>query len=115
MKLSDLAPVWPDARDLSDDVVEQIETDCRYAPYLARQAAEVEAFRREAALGLPDDLDYRAIGGLSAEAREKLELARPANLAAAARIPGLTPASLTALLVHVRGRSKSNEAEIVDA
>jgi len=115
LSLADLATVWPGAKTLAEDVAEQIETDCRYAPYLARQTAEVEAFRREAALGLPDDLDYRAIGGLSAEAREKLELVRPANLAAAARIPGLTPASLTAVLVHVRGRSKSNEAEIVDA
>ena len=96
-------------------MAEQIETDCRYAPYLARQEAEIDAFRRESALQLPDDLDYRAIGGLSAEACEKLDLARPANLAAAARIPGLTPASLTALLVHVRGRPKSRGAEPLHA
>jgi tRNA uridine 5-carboxymethylaminomethyl modification enzyme len=53
-------------------------------------------------LVLPDDLDYGGIGGLSAEVREKLEKARPASLGAAARIPGVTPAAVTALLLHVK-------------
>lgn len=115
VSMRDLAPLWPDAELLGEDVIEQIETDCRYAPYLARQEAEIEAFRREAALDLPDDLDYGAIGGLSTEAREKLDVARPATLAAAARIPGLTPASLTALLMHVRGLGRAAAADAVGA
>ncbi len=115
LTLRDLEPLWSGAGTLPADVAEQIETDCRYAPYLARQDAEIEAFHRESALDLPDDLDYGAIGGLSAEAREKLDFARPANLAAAARIPGLTPASLTALLVHVRGRDKAMPADTFGA
>ncbi|MDP6953111.1 MAG: tRNA uridine-5-carboxymethylaminomethyl(34) synthesis enzyme MnmG, partial [Alphaproteobacteria bacterium] len=74
-----------------------------YAAYLARQAREIADFRRDAALAIPGDLDIDAIGGLSAEARQALAEARPGTLAAAARLPGLTPAALTALLVHIRG------------
>ena len=64
--------------------------------------AGADAFRRDEALMLPPDLDYRRVGSLSAEIREKLARARPATLGAASRIPGVTPAALTALLRHVR-------------
>ncbi|MFQ5783644.1 MAG: tRNA uridine-5-carboxymethylaminomethyl(34) synthesis enzyme MnmG [Alphaproteobacteria bacterium] len=100
--LARLAAVWPDLGELRADIAEQIETEARYAGYLARQEADIRAFRRDEALALPEDLDFGAIGGLSNEAREKLDAARPATLGAAARIPGVTPAALTALLRHVR-------------
>jgi tRNA uridine 5-carboxymethylaminomethyl modification enzyme len=102
ISFGDLASKWPDLSTIPAAAAEQIEIECRYAPYLARQKSEIEAFRREAALGLPLDLDYGSIGGLSAEAREKLCQVRPETLAAAARIPGLTPAALTAVLVYLR-------------
>ncbi|MCH9020820.1 MAG: tRNA uridine-5-carboxymethylaminomethyl(34) synthesis enzyme MnmG, partial [Proteobacteria bacterium] len=76
--------------------------EAHYAGYLDRQEADVRAFRRAEALALPDGLDYGAVGGLSSEVREKLEASRPATLGAAARISGVTPAALTALLGHVR-------------
>jgi tRNA uridine 5-carboxymethylaminomethyl modification enzyme len=83
-------------------VVEQLQIDSRYVGYLQRQEAEIRAFRKEEALRLPSDLDYGRIGGLSNEVRQKLGIARPATLGAAARIPGITPAALTALLRYVR-------------
>ena len=64
--------------------------------------ADVVAFRKDESLVLPADLDYAVIGGLSNEVRDKLARARPATLGAAARISGVTPAALTALLGHVR-------------
>jgi tRNA uridine 5-carboxymethylaminomethyl modification enzyme len=83
-------------------VREQVEIDAAYAGYLDRQAADVEAFRRDEALRLPADLDYAAIGGLSNEVRSKLTAVRPLTLGQAARIEGVTPGALTALLAHVR-------------
>ena len=102
--LARLAAVWPELRGLDGDVAEQIEIEGCYAGYLDRQVADIRAFRNDEALKLPADLDYRAIGGLSNEVREKLAEARPATLAAAARISGVTPAALTALLQVVERR-----------
>ncbi|ATQ40984.1 tRNA uridine-5-carboxymethylaminomethyl(34) synthesis enzyme MnmG [Caulobacter mirabilis] len=100
--LDRLAEIWPDIGAWSPAVREQIEIDAGYAGYLDRQAADVEAFRRDEALRLPADLDYAAVGGLSNEVREKLAAVRPLTLGQAARIEGVTPGALTALLAHVR-------------
>ncbi len=100
--LARLAAIWPELEGLRADVAEQIEIEAHYAGYLGRQEADIRAFRRDEALALPDGLDYGAVGGLSSEVREKLEASRPATLGAAARISGVTPAALTALLGHVR-------------
>ncbi len=97
-----MAAFWPELRTLRADVAEQIEIEAKYSGYLERQEAAVAAYRRESGIEIPPALDYGAIGGLSNEAREKLEAARPATLAAAGRIAGVTPAALTALLVHLR-------------
>jgi tRNA uridine 5-carboxymethylaminomethyl modification enzyme len=97
-----LAGLWPEIHGWSPAVREQIEIDAAYAGYLDRQAADVEAFRRDEALRLPADLDYAAVGGLSNEVRSKLTAVRPLTLGQAARIEGVTPGALTALLAHVR-------------
>jgi len=97
-----LRKIWPELVDLRRDVAEQLETDSRYAAYFERQAADIRAFRRDEALVLPPELDFDCVGSLSNEARSKLKAARPATLGAAARISGITPAALTALLAHVR-------------
>jgi tRNA uridine 5-carboxymethylaminomethyl modification enzyme len=97
-----LAAIWPELGALPPLVAEQLEIDAHYAGYLERQSADIAAFRKAEALALPDDLDFDAVGGLSAEVREKLKAHRPATLGAAERIPGVTPAALVALLAHAR-------------
>ena len=94
--------VWPETAAIAPDILRQVAHDSLYAGYLDRQQADIAAFRKDEALALPDGLDYGAIGGLSNEMREKLGTARPETLGAASRIPGVTPAALTALLRFVR-------------
>ena len=97
--LSTLAPALIEIdADLRDEILE----DAHYAPYLERQAAEIAALRHDERVGIPVDFDFKKIGGLSSEMVERLDRARPDTLAAAARIRGITPVALAALLVHVR-------------
>jgi tRNA uridine 5-carboxymethylaminomethyl modification enzyme len=102
--LDRLAALWPQIDAWPAFAREQIEIDAAYHGYLDRQDADVATFRRDEGLLLPRDLDYRALGGLSTEVREKLHAVRPATLGQAARIEGVTPGAITALLVHVRRR-----------
>ena len=102
--LARLAALWPELGEIHAEIAEQVQIDALYSGYLERQARDIAAYRRDETLGLADDIDYRAVGGLSAEIREKLSRARPATLGAAARISGVTPAALTALLRHVKRR-----------
>jgi tRNA uridine 5-carboxymethylaminomethyl modification enzyme len=95
----------PELGDSEDTLLEELLQDAVYAPYLERQAAEVRALRANEAIALPADQDYAAIGGLSAEMVERLSRARPRTLGAAARLQGITPAALAALLVAVRARA----------
>jgi tRNA uridine 5-carboxymethylaminomethyl modification enzyme len=97
--LLDLAPAL---RDAPADLRAEILEDGHYAPYLQRQDAEIAELRRNERVLIPADFDFRAIGGLSTEMIERLDAARPDTLAAAARIRGITPAALAAILVHVR-------------
>lgn len=104
-----LCAVWPELSDLSVDIAEQIEIDALYAGYLDRQQSDILAFRRDEAVRIPVDFDYGAVGGLSNEAREKLERTRPETLGQASRIEGVTPGALTAVLAHVkRGRKEAS-------
>jgi tRNA uridine 5-carboxymethylaminomethyl modification enzyme len=83
----------------------QVEIEVKYEGYIRRQDDEIARVRRHASIALPADLDYGAVAGLSSELRGKLANARPETLAQAARIPGMTPAALSLLLVHARRRS----------
>jgi tRNA uridine 5-carboxymethylaminomethyl modification enzyme len=100
--ISTLARLWPDLAEISSTVAEQIEFDARYSVYLERQNADIEAFRRDEALALSAGVDYGAIPGISIEVQQRLSAIRPTTLGQAARIEGVTPAALTALLAHVR-------------
>lgn len=102
-----LACVWPELEQVDEAIAEQIEIEGRYAAYLERQNADIEAFRRDEDLLLPPGLDFDGISGLSNEVKEKLTQARPATLGAAARISGVTPAAITILLRHVRHRDRT--------
>jgi len=77
--------------------------DAKYSGYIARQEIEVARHRRLAQRRIPEDFDFSVLGHLRAEAREKLSRIRPANLAQAGRISGITPADLAVLMVHLRG------------
>lgn len=98
-----LAHVAPEAAEgLDPAVVAETLEDARYAPYVERQAEEVVRLRADEQILLPASLDYAAIPGLSQEMIDRLSLARPATLAAASRIRGITPAALSAVLLHAR-------------
>ena len=88
-------------------VARQMEIQARYDGYIQRQRDEIERTRRQEDAVLPDDLDYAAVRGLSAEVREKLERHRPASVGQAARIAGVTPAAISLLLVHLKKRELS--------
>lgn len=98
----DAERLWPELGGIAADQAEQLHTDARYAVYLERQCGEIDAFRRDEALRLPHDLDYARVGGLSNEMIDRLNRARPDSLGAAARMAGVTPAALMALLRHVK-------------
>jgi len=99
-----LAQQQTELGSLASEIAEQLEIDARYAGYLERQERDIASFRRDESLLLPSDLDYGAVGSLSREIRDKLATARPATLGAAARVSGVTPAALVALLKHVKKR-----------
>ena len=105
MKIDDLVGVWPQLADLNRDQVEYLETEAVYAGYIERQARDIAAFRRDEGLRLPQNFDYHAVGGISNEVKEKLIKARPDTLGQAARIEGVTPGALTALLAYVKKQS----------
>jgi tRNA uridine 5-carboxymethylaminomethyl modification enzyme len=106
-KLSD---IWTEMKDIPPAIREQIEIDAAYAGYIERQDIDIRAFKKDEALILPSNLDYSTVGSLSTEIRLKLEQVRPATLGAAARIPGVTPAAMTALLRHVKRRELRSDA-----
>lgn len=99
-----IAALDDDLAGFPEDTLAQLAIEARYAPYLARQAADAERLRRDEAVALPDSLTYQAMGGLSAELREKLERIRPATLGQAGRIEGMTPVALNQILLHLRSR-----------
>jgi tRNA uridine 5-carboxymethylaminomethyl modification enzyme len=110
ISLRALAQLWPQLAELDAVVAEQIEIDGRYTVYLERQEADLAAFRRDEALALSPGLDYGAIPSLSHEARDALAASRPATLGAAARLPGVTPAALIALLRYVKRGPRAGAA-----
>jgi tRNA uridine 5-carboxymethylaminomethyl modification enzyme len=107
--IADLARIWPRFGELDRRIAEQVEIDAKYEVYLGRQAADVESYRRDESLVLPDDIDYATLQGLSNEVRHKLQTHRPRTIGQAGRIDGITPAALTLLVAHLR-RDKSRGA-----
>jgi len=104
-----LVVIWPELVAYAPAVTARVTADAVYAVYLDRQAAEIAAYQRDQALKVPDDLDLDAISGLSNELKAKLRSERPADLAQAGRIEGMTPAALTLLAAHAR-RSRHGRA-----
>ena len=90
--------------DVPDAVAEQVTIQLKYAGYIDRQQEDVDRVQRHEAMLIPDDLDFMQVEGLSNEIRQKLSEMRPNNLARAGRIPGVTPAALSLLLVYLKKR-----------
>ena len=93
-------------------VAERVEVAVKYEGYLRRQEAEAERLQRMESVRLPDDLDYRALGALSNEVREKLAVTRPLSLGQAARISGVTPAAVSILATVVEARRRSRLSDL---
>ena len=91
-----------DLDDIAPEVAEQIEIQARYAGYIERQNVQARHLSQQEHVRLPEDLEYASIAGLSSEARQKLAQTRPRTLGQAARIPGITSAALSLLLVHLK-------------
>ena len=107
-----LVAIWPALRDIEPAIAAQVTVDARYAAYVERQEADVEALRRDEATPLDPDTDFGAVSGLSTELRQKLASNRPATLAQAARIDGMTPAAL--LLLRAIARKQRSRPRDVD-
>jgi tRNA uridine 5-carboxymethylaminomethyl modification enzyme len=114
-------PVWlrggEDSATAFDDrlpaqIRAQVEVRAKYAGYIERQEDEVERQRRNEETRLPDDLDYMQVAGLSHEVRQKLSDARPATIGLAGRLPGMTPAAVSILIVHLKKRGHSARARV---
>ena len=85
----------------------QVETDIHYKGYLRRQSHDIEAFKRDEELIIPDTINYESLNGLSNEVRDKLLKIRPRTLGQALRIDGVTPAAAIILLTHIKTNKKS--------
>ena len=83
----------------------QVEVRAKYSGYIERQKEEIDRQRRSEELPLPADLDYGSVAGLSNEVRQRLTAARPDTLGQASRLPGITPAAVSVLLVHLKRRT----------
>lgn len=101
IEYADIAPLFEGA-SADPQVAEQVAIQAKYAGYIERQQAEIERMVRFESLRLPDTLDYHAVEGLSHEVRLKLAASRPETLGHAARLPGVTPAAVSLLLVHLK-------------
>ena len=100
-----LCRLAPRLAEMSPGALGEAIQDHRYAPYVERQAGEIARLQADGAVAIPADLDFAAVAGLSKEMIERLSLARPSTLAAASRVRGVTPAALSAVLIHTRRRA----------
>ena len=99
---SKLEHIWPGFPDFNQEVRDQLEKDAIYINYIERQSAAVNAMRKDEKLSIPENLNYSDISGLSNELKQKLIHSRPASLAQASRIEGMTPAGLALILTSIR-------------
>ena len=108
-------PAWMQASDADERLVEQVqlqlEVEAKYAGYIDRQAQEIERQRRHEETRLPADLDYGSVRGLSTEVRQRLREAQPLSVGQAGRIPGVTPAAVSLLLVHLKRHGTASRSQ----
>ena len=105
--------VSPPQGGIDDAVAEQVMIQLKYAGYIGRQQQDIDRVTRHEKMSIPADMDFSQVEGLSNEIRQKLSEHRPANLARAGRIPGVTPAALSLLLVHLKKRDLSDDSRVI--
>ena len=103
----DIAGLSAPAAPLSKAVREQVEVECKYEGYLRRQEAEILKFKKLEQISIPEELSYARIPGLSNEIKQQLQKIKPLSLGQASRIPGMTPAALSILLVYLKKLQKT--------
>ncbi|CVI19503.1 tRNA uridine 5-carboxymethylaminomethyl modification enzyme GidA [Agrobacterium fabacearum CFBP 5771] len=107
-----LADHWPELRALNTKVAEVLEIEASYAVYMQRQSADIVDIKRDEDRKIPNDFDFQSLSGLSNELKQKLEKARPENIAQAARVDGMTPAAISLLLALLRKGSASGSEKL---
>ncbi|WP_334147583.1 tRNA uridine-5-carboxymethylaminomethyl(34) synthesis enzyme MnmG [Hyphomicrobium sp.] len=105
-----LAEIWPELKSVDPAIAAQIENDARYDSYVRRQEIDVAALRRDEAIEIPSQFDYATLPSLKSELRLKLAAERPATLAQASRIEGMTPAALMLILSAVKKQTQRKRA-----
>lgn len=102
--MEQLLNVWPEISNIKPEIREQIAIEGMYKPYIERSLKNIELFKKEEELRIPKDFDYNTIGSLSNEVREKFNKYRPFTISAASKIPGITQASVMALLIAIKSK-----------
>ncbi|WP_411906081.1 tRNA uridine-5-carboxymethylaminomethyl(34) synthesis enzyme MnmG [Rhizobium mayense] len=111
--VENLSRLWPELRCIERNVAEAIEIEAAYAVYMDRQTADIVQARKEEERVIPPEFDFSVLSGLSNELKQKLEAARPKNIAQASRIDGMTPAAISLLLAYLRKMSVPQEQKLV--
>ena len=99
-----------DLSDIPAEICEQLEIQAKYAGYIERQKVQVERLMQQEEVKLPQDFNYTAISGLSNEAKQKLSEIKPLTIGQAARISGITPSTISLLLVHLKTKPSRKSA-----
>ncbi len=99
-----LTEIWGKLKDFDSVTIKQLEIEALYKGYLEQHTIDIARFRQDESISIPDTIDYDEVGSLSNEIRSKLKQIRPESLGAAGRIPGMTPAALSALLIYINQR-----------
>ena len=100
--LSKLRKIWDNIPQYELYVDEQVEIDAHYSSYLKKQSHDIEAFKKDESISIPEDIDYEIFSGLSNEIKYKLKLIKPRTLGQALRIDGVTPAAAVILLAFIK-------------
>ena len=111
IKYTHLALIKPVEQNVAEDVAEQIEIQIKYDGYISRQQDEIDKLKRNENTRLPVDFDYAVISGLSNEIKQKLLAVKPESIAQASRIPGVTPAAISLILVYLKKKNMSKSVQ----
>ncbi len=105
INFSKLIDIWPNLKNIEPYIASQIEIESQYAVYIARQRNDINTYRKDSRLKIPNDIDYSLVGSLSNEAKEVLSRVKPESIAQASALPGITPAAIGAVIVYMRQKA----------